>query len=192
MSRNRACGQGSSILFRFNIESYGKNSVLGEFRLSRRVCGKSEMSIEHSTPSLSKPSFAIWSHSLRAYCLLRENKREGSRTFNGVYCFLHIQISSRRLNKVKTIRWNPSDRVLGRFDIYIIIWTRENPLHGYQTTVSTLKPRQRWRGPLAAPPACHDLYQIFQVLSLHIPQWSSNDALTVWWNVSGRFLGPIK
>ena len=55
-----------------------------------------------------------------------------------------------------------------------------------------LEPRQRWRGPPAAPLACHDLYQIFQVLSLHIPQWSSNDAFTVWWNVSGRFLGPIK
>ena len=25
-----------------------------------------------STPSLSKPSFAIWSHSLRSYCRLRE------------------------------------------------------------------------------------------------------------------------
>ena len=24
--------------------------------------------------------------------------------------------------------------------------------------------------------ACHDLYQIFQIFSLHIPQWSSNDA----------------
>ena len=40
--------------------------------------------------------------------------------------------------------------------------------------------------------ACHDLYQIYQVLSLHIPQWSSNDALIVWRSVSGRFLGPIK
>ena len=39
--------------------------------------------------------------------------------------------------------------------------------------------------------AFHDLYQIYQVLSLHIPQWSSNDALIVSWNVSGRFLGPI-
>ena len=40
--------------------------------------------------------------------------------------------------------------------------------------------------------ACHDLYQIYQVLSLHIPQWSSNDALIVWRRVSGRFIGPIK
>ena len=40
--------------------------------------------------------------------------------------------------------------------------------------------------------AFHDLYQTYQVLSLKIPQWSSNDALIVWWNVSGRFLGPIK
>ena len=40
--------------------------------------------------------------------------------------------------------------------------------------------------------AFHDLYQIYQVLSLHVPQWSSNDALIVWWNVSGRFIGPIK
>ena len=40
--------------------------------------------------------------------------------------------------------------------------------------------------------AFHDLYQIYQVLSLHIPQWSSNDDLIVSWNVSGRFIGPIK
>ena len=40
--------------------------------------------------------------------------------------------------------------------------------------------------------AFHDLYHIYQVLSLHIPQWSSNDALIVSWNVSGRFIGPIK
>ena len=40
--------------------------------------------------------------------------------------------------------------------------------------------------------ACHDLYHIFQVLSLHIPQWSSNDALIVWRTASGRFIGPIK
>ena len=44
MSQNRACSGSSSILFRFNIESYGKNTVLGDFRLCRRVCG--EMSIE--------------------------------------------------------------------------------------------------------------------------------------------------
>ena len=31
--------------------------------------------------------------------------------------FLHIQMSSRRRNKAKTIRWDPSDRVLGRFDL---------------------------------------------------------------------------
>ena len=46
--------------------------------------------------------------------------------------------------------------------------------------------------PRPAGSAFHDLYQIYQVLSLHIPQWSSNDALIVWWNVSGRFIGPIK
>ena len=44
----------------------------------------------------------------------------------------------------------------------------------------------------SARSACHNLYQIYQVLSLHIPQWSSNDALIVSWNVSGRFIGPIK
>ena len=43
MSQNRPCGRGLSILFRFNIESYGENTVLGDFRLRRRVCGKSEM-----------------------------------------------------------------------------------------------------------------------------------------------------
>ena len=33
--------------------------------------------------------------------------------------------------------------------------------------------------------ACHDFYQIFQVLSLHIPQWNSNNALILWHSVSG-------
>ena len=42
------------------------------------------------------------------------------------------------------------------------------------------------------PSACHALYQIYQVLSLQMSSWSSNHALILWWNVSGRFLGPIK
>ena len=46
--------------------------------------------------------------------------------------------------------------------------------------------------PRPAQSAFHNLYQIYQVLSLHIPQWSSNDALIVSWNVSGRFPEPIK
>ena len=39
--------------------------------------------------------------------------------------------------------------------------------------------------PRPARSACHDFYQIFQVLSLHIPQWSSNNALILWRSVSG-------
>ena len=45
------------------------------------------------------------------------NQCEGFRPFNGVYQFLHIQMSSWRRNEAKTIRWDPSDRVLDRFDI---------------------------------------------------------------------------
>ena len=33
--------------------------------------------------------------------------------------------------------------------------------------------------------ACHDFYQIFQVLSLRIRQWSSNNVLILWRSVSG-------
>ena len=33
---------------------------------------KRKVQSNKKTPSLSKPSFAIWSHSLRAYCRLRE------------------------------------------------------------------------------------------------------------------------
>ena len=57
-------------------------------------------------------------------------------------------------------------------------------------TLSTRSAEGKMKRP--ARSAFHDLYKIYQVLSLHIPQWSSNDALIVWRNVSGRFLGPIK
>ena len=57
-------------------------------------------------------------------------------------------------------------------------------------TVNTTRAEAKMERP--ARSACHDLYKIYQVLSLHVPQWSSNDALIVWWNVSGRFIGPIK
>ena len=57
---------------------------------------------------------------------------------------------------------------------------------------STVNPLGDAKMARPARSAFHDLYQIYQVLSLHIPQWSSNDALIVWRNVSGRFLGPIK
>ena len=59
-----------------------------------------------------------------------------------------------------------------------------------QLTLSTRSAEGKM--PRPARSAFHDLYQIYQVLSLHIPQWSSNDALIVWRNVSGRFLGPIE
>ena len=64
------------------------------------------------TPSLSKPSFAMWSYSLRAcYRLPREinvNISDRSMEFIGVF---HIQLASWRTNKAKTLRWDPSDRV---------------------------------------------------------------------------------
>ena len=40
--------------------------------------------------------------------------------------------------------------------------------------------------------ACHDLYQIYQVLFLQMSSWSLNEALILWWTVSGRFVGPFK
>ena len=80
---------------------------------------KAKFQSNKSTPSLSKPSFAIWSYSLRAYCRLpREiNMMDPERSMEFIR-FLHIQMSSRRRNKAKTLRWDRSDRVLDRFDIY--------------------------------------------------------------------------
>ena len=73
-----------------------------------------------------------------------------------------------------------------------MIWTRKKlGPHAYPTTRPLSTRSAEANMPRPARSACHDLYQIFQVLSLHIPQWSSNDAI-VWWNVSGRFIGPIK
>ena len=107
------------MLIRFNTESYGEND--GAWRFQTTPAGmrqKRNVQSNLSTASLSKPSFALWSHSLRAcYRLPRENKHEGSRTFNVVYRFLHIQMSSWIRNKAKTLRWDPSERVLGRFDV---------------------------------------------------------------------------
>ena len=59
-------------------------------------------------------------------------------------------------------------------------------------TLSTRSAEGKMPMPRPARSAFHDLYQIYQVLSLHIPQWSSNYALIVSWNVSGRFIGPFK
>ena len=63
-------------------------------------------------------------------------------------------------------------------------------LPDHSSTVNMARAEAKTARP--ARSACHDLYKIFQVLSLHIPQWSSNDALIVWRRVSGRFIGPIK
>ena len=81
------------MLFRFNTESYGEN---GAWRLKNTPAGnlaKAKCQSSEPTPSLSKHRFGIGSHSLWAYCLLRENKLErSSRTFNRVHRFLHIQM----------------------------------------------------------------------------------------------------
>ena len=101
-------------------------TVLGDFRLrrghqpdTRRHMRQSEMvQSNEKTPSLSKPSFPIWSHSLRAWYRLPHeinvNISDRSMEFIGVF---HIQFASWRTNKAETLRWDPSDRVLGRFDI---------------------------------------------------------------------------
>ena len=52
-------------VFDFNIESYGKTTVLGDRDVRRRVCGKSEMSIEPIDPRHS-PSI-VWV-SARIHC----------------------------------------------------------------------------------------------------------------------------
>ena len=96
-------------------------------------------------------------------------------------------MSSWRRNEAKTLRWDPCDRVLGRFDIYGD--GKGGRVGTADTTLSTARVEAKMVRP--ARSAFHDLYQIYQVLSLHIPQWSSFDALRVWGNVSGRFLGPI-
>ena len=61
-----------------------------------------------------------------------------------------------------------------------MIWTQEKWPSENQTTVNTARAEAKMARP--ARSACHNLYQIYQVLSLQIPQWSSNDALIVWWN----------
>ena len=45
------------------------------------------------------------------YRLLHENKRERFQAFNGVYRFLHSQMSSWRTNKAIILRWDGSDRL---------------------------------------------------------------------------------
>ena len=86
---------------------------------TRRRMRQSEMVRSNKkAPSLSKPRFAIWSYSLRAYCRLpREiNLKHSDRSMEFIR-FLHIQMASWRRNEAKTLRWDPCDRVLGRFDI---------------------------------------------------------------------------
>ena len=70
--------------------------------------------------------------------------------------FLHIQMSSWRRIKAKTLRWDPCDRVLGRFDMD----TEEARAAWVQTTdtVNTLEWRKMIRPRRSA---FHDLYQIF-------------------------------
>ena len=86
------------------------------------VCGQANGSIEQKDSFTLQAEFRYLVVFTGAYCRLpREirarNQSEGSRTFNGVYTFLHIQIASWRRNEAKTLRWDPCDRVLGRFDI---------------------------------------------------------------------------
>ena len=96
--------------FRFNTESYGKRRSLeieeyaGDTPVG--VCGQSEISIEQVDSFTLQAEFrylVVFTAGLRSMEFIR---------------FLHIQMSSRRRNKAKTLRWDRSDRVLDRFDIY--------------------------------------------------------------------------
>ena len=84
----------------------------------RRMRQSEMVQSNKKTPSLSKPSFGIGSHSLRAYCSLPRqinvNISDRSMEFIGVF---HIQIASWRIHKAKTLRWDRCDRVLDRFDV---------------------------------------------------------------------------
>ena len=70
--------------------------------------------------------------------------------------------------------------------------TEEARDHCHIRETETRKAKMASPGRKMVPPACYDLDQIYQVLSLHISTWTSNNTLIVWWDVSGRFLGPIK
>ena len=95
------------------IEEYAGDTT-GNTR--RRMRQSEIVQSNKKTPSLSKHSFGIGSHSLRAYCRLREiDVRDPERSMEFIR-FLHIQMSSWRRNEAKTLRWDPCDRVLDRFD----------------------------------------------------------------------------
>ena len=96
------------------IEDYAGDTS----RTPAGICGKSEMSIEQVDSFTLQAEFrylvvftaGLLSSSPRNQCEDPERSMEFIR-------FLHIQMSSRRRNKAKTLRWDRSDRVLDRFDV---------------------------------------------------------------------------
>ena len=128
----------------------GKNTVLGDFRLRRRICGKSEMSNRTNRP-LHSPSVVSQEIRLKHYA--------------GI---LLIEF------------W--ADLIYDMDTEEAAVWV---PDHCQPARVEANMLR-------AGSSACHDLYQIYQVLCLQMSSWSLNEALILWWTVSGRFVGPIK
>ena len=134
-----------------------------------------------STPSLSKRSFAIWSHSLRAYCLLREKTSvkdpERSMEFIGFYIF----------------NWHQGDEIrLKHYPGILLIEFWADLIYNMDTgkAAACVPDHCQHKAKMARPArsACHNLYQIYQVLSLQMSSWSSNQALILWRGLSG----PIK
>ena len=107
--------------------------------------------IDHShSPSIVSVSADILCGALLS--LVHTNKRQRSRTSNRTYLFLYIQKSSWRTNKAIILCWDVPDM------------ETKNRQHWYHCHIETSKTK------MASPAlsTCHDLYQIYQVLSLHI------------------------
>ena len=160
----------------------GKTAVLGDWRIRRRVGGL----IEQMNPFTLQAYFQyrlVFTAGLSSSP--RNQRGEGSWTFNGVYTVFTYSMSSRRRNKAETLRWDICDLVLDWFDT----WYGKG---GGVPTEPLSNPLEWSKMTRLRRSAFHDLYQIYQVLSLHILQWSSNDALIVSWNVSGQFPATIE
>ena len=137
-------------IFRFNTESYGKKTVLGDFRLPGTqpetlagVCGQAKCQSNKKPPSLSKPSLGVGSHSLRAYCRLpREiNAKDSDRSMEFISFYI--------------FKWHHGDEMrIKHYAGILLIEFRADLIYEYgygkSGRVLTRYPlgwRQRWRVP---------------------------------------------
>ena len=84
-----------------------------------RMRQKNKFSVSNESINLNlyRMSLSAHIHCGIATVFPAKNKRERSRTPDGIYRFLHIQMSSWRGNKAIILRCDRCEGVLGRFDI---------------------------------------------------------------------------